>query len=190
MAPITTEIHVAAASVAAASVNAVLVTAVAGHADGSVGARCCMATRDITTTSNVTKLASTTAQSKYHIGTTNPDHGCEWHWATAGITTSGYGARERLGMAASVPAAAAAGRAIDARSAKRILDVLGWYQVRSTKQGSERASFGARVQGLEQAASTPRRAIVWGAFSFFFFPLFPCFPCLLLSRLSLSRYHR
>ncbi len=70
MDPITAEIHVAAA----------LVAAVAGHADGSPGARRGMATSHITTTSNATtKPASTTAQPKCHIGTTNPDYGCEWH---------------------------------------------------------------------------------------------------------------
>ncbi len=75
MAPITAEIHVAPASVAAASVTADLVSAVAGHADGSSGARCCVATRNITRFSNARELASTTTQSKYRVGATNPDYG-------------------------------------------------------------------------------------------------------------------
>lgn len=82
-------------------------------------------------------------------------------------------------MAAIATAAAAAGRAIDATSAKRILDVLGWYQVRSTKQGSELASFGARVQGLEQAASTQPGAIIRGAIFLSFSSSFS--PCPLFS---------
>ena len=180
MDPITAEIHVAAA----------LVAAVAGPADGSPGARRGMAVSHITRTSNATtKCASTTAQPKCHIGTTNPDYGCEWHHAAAGIPTPRCGTRERLDMAAIATAAAAAGRAMDAASAKRILDVLGWYQVRSTKQGPELASFGVRVQGLEQAASTQPRAIIRGAiflsFSSSFSPC-PLFSFLLLSPLALS----